>query len=292
MKMTIKPVVGAILTFSVMLAGGLLRADDSEYVAPRLPGTDVPDFNGIWQALNSANYNIELHMAAPAMALREGPRGPVPAREVLALGAAGSVPGGMGIIAGGGKIPYMPEALRKRDENKADWLNRDPEIKCYLPGVPRSTYMPFPFRITQGDRSFFITFEYASAVRDFFFEDPGPAPIDSWMGQSFARWEGDTLVVEVTGQVAETWFDRSGNHHSANMKVIERWTRTGPDHMNYEATIIDPETFTEPWTIAMPLYRRIEENARIFDFKCVEFVEELIYGQWRRNPLPDPQEEK
>lgn len=291
MKMAIRPVVLATLMYFVAFAGTDLVAETSDYIAPRLPGTDVPDFNGIWQALNSANYNIERHMAAPAMALRDGPHGPVPAFKVVALGAVGGVPGGMGVVAGGGKIPYTPEALKKRDENKANWLERDPEIKCYLPGVPRSTYMPFPFRITQGDDSLFITFEYASAVRDFFFEDPGPAPIDSWMGQSFAKWEGDTLVVEVTGQVPDTWFDRAGNHHSASMKVIERWTRTGPNHMNYQATIIDPETFTESWTISMPLYRRIEENARIFDFKCVEFVEELIYGEWRRNPLPNPTEE-
>ena len=138
----------------------------------------------------------------------------------------------------------------------------------------------------------FVTFEFANAVRDFFFDDPGVEPIDSWMGQSYAKWDGDTMVVEVIGQVGETWFDRAGNHHSPNMKVVERWTRTGPDHMNYEATICDETTFTEPWTISMPLYRRVESNARIFDFKCVEFVEELLYGQWRRNPLPHPPEDE
>ena len=274
-----------------MMCSVSLSADDEDWVAPRLPGTDVPDFNGIWQAISSAHWDIERHLARPGLQLREGPVVPVPHQRILALGAVGAVPAGMGIIKGGGKIPYTPEALAIRDENRADYLNRDPEIKCYLPGVPRSTYMPFPFQIVQGNDTMFLVFEFANADRDFFFEDPGPAPVDSWMGQSYAQWDGDTLEVEVTGQMADTWFDRAGNHHSASMKVVERWTRTGPDHMLYEATIHDEETFTEPWTISLPLYRRVEENARIMDFKCVEFVEELLYGKWRRNPLPRGWEE-
>ena len=262
------------------------------YVAPRLTGTDVPDFNGIWQAISSAHWNIERHLASAALQLREGPVVPIPHQRVLALGAVGAVPGGMGIIQHGAKIPYTPEALATRAANRADYLNRDPEIKCYLPGVPRATYMPFPLQIVQGHSSMFITYEFAGADRDLFFEDPGPAPVDSWMGQSYAQWEDDTLVVDVTGQVGDTWFDRAGNHHSATMRVVERWTRTGPDHMQYEATIYDDETFTEPWTIALPLYRRVEPDARIMDFKCVQFVEELMYGKWRRNPMPRGWEEE
>ena len=281
--------VRLIFFAAVVFAFGT-HADD-EWFAPRLPGSDVPDLNGIWQAISSAHWNIERHLASPALHLREGPVVPVPHQRILALGAVGAVPGGMGIIKGGGEIPYTPEALAIRDENRANYLDRDPEIKCFLPGVPRSTYMPFPFRIVQGHDSMFIAYEYASAVRDFFFEDPGPAPVDSWMGQSYAQWEGDTLVVEVTAQMPDTWFDRAGNHHSAKMRVVERWTRIGPDHIQYEATIHDEETFTEPWTISLPLYRRIEPNLRIMDFKCVEFVEELMYGEWRRNPLPRGWEE-
>ena len=117
-------------------------------------------------------------------------------------------------------------------------------------------------------------------------EDPGEAPVDSWMGWSAGRWEGDTLVVEVTGQYDSTWFDRAGNHHSDQMKVTERYTPMSPYHLHYEATIEDPLTFTEPWTISMPLYRRMEDNAQLMEFRCVEFVEELMYGEWRRNPLP------
>jgi hypothetical protein len=146
--------------------------------------------------------------------------------------------------------------------------------------------MPYPFQIIQSATSILISYEYASAGRIVYLKDPGRAPNDSWMGQSVAHYEGDTLVVNVTDQYDSTWFDRAGNHHSDKIRVVERYTRTSPDHLSYEATIEDPETFTKPWTIAMPLYRRKEPNAQLLEFKCVEFVEELIYGQHRKNPLP------
>src|SRR5438552_11112037 len=149
-----------------------------------------PDFNGIWQALNEANYDIELHMARPAMALRSGPYGPVAAAQVLPLGAVGAVPPGLGVVEGG-DLPYKPEALNKKKENQQNWLTMDPEIKCYLPGVPRATYMPYPFQIIQSAKAFFIVYEYAGTVRDIYMKDPGPPPVDSWMGQSVGRWEGD-----------------------------------------------------------------------------------------------------
>ena len=122
-------------------------------------------------------------------------------------------------------------------------------------------------------------------MRDIYLEDPGPPPIDSWMGQSVGRWEGETFVIDVVGFNDQTWFDRAGNFHSDQLHVVERYTRLGPDHLWYEATIEDPEVFTRPWTIAMPLYRRVEPNAQLREGKCVEFVEELIYGQYRRKPL-------
>ena len=219
------------------------------------------------------------------MQLREGPHGPLPAVKTLYLGAVGAVPPGLGVVVGG-KIPYTPEALAKKQENKANWIDRDPEVKCFLPGIPRATYMPQPFQIFQSADSVFMAYQYAGAVREVYMEDPGEAPVDSWMGWSAGRWEGDTLVVEVTGQYDSTWFDRAGNHHSDKMKVTERYTPMSPYHLQYEATIEDPETFTEPWTISMPLYRRMEDNAQLMEFRCVEFVEELMYGEWRREPLP------
>jgi hypothetical protein len=253
------------------------------YRAPRADGGHA-DFNGIWQVLNEANYDLEAHHAKPAMAVRPGPYGPVPAAPVLALGAVGSVPPGLGVVEGG-EIPYKPDALARRKENQEKWLSSDPEIRCYLPGVPRATYMPYPFRIFQNATSIFITYEYAGAVRDILLKDPGPAQVDSWMGQSVGHWEGETLVVDVTGMNDQTWFDRAGNYHSEALHVVERYTRTSPAVISYEATIEDPKVFTRPWKISMPLYRRQEKNAQILDFKCVEFVEELLYGEWRKKPL-------
>ena len=250
---------------------------------PRRLSDGRPDLNGVWQALNEANYDLEAHTARPAMAVREGPHGPLPTAEVLRLGAVGAVPGGVGVVDGGG-IPYRPEALQTKIENQRNWLDRDPEIKCYLPGVPRATYMPHPFQILQSQSAFFIAYEYAGAVRNVYLEDPGPALVTSWMGHSVGHWEGDTFVVEVTGLNDQTWFDRAGNFHSENVRVIERYTRTSPDVIEYSATIEDDSVFTRPWTITMPLYRRVDRDALI-EFKCVEFVEELIYGQWRKTPL-------
>ncbi len=259
-------------------------AQANTYKAPRL-ADGRPNLNGIWQALGTANYDIQAHVAKAAMAMRPGPVVPVPAKEVMYLGAVGSVPGGMGIVDGD-EIPYKPEALAKKKENQEKWLERDPEIKCYLPGVPRATYMPYPFQIFQSQSQFFIAYEYAGAVRNIFMKDPGPAPVDSWMGQSVGRWEGETFVVVATGFNDQSWFDRAGNFHSDKLKVTERYTATSPNHLLYEATIEDPETFTRPWKISLPLYRRMEPNAQLMDFKCVEFVEELMYGEWRKTPLP------
>jgi hypothetical protein len=275
-----------LLTTSVFVATmavGVVPLAGQTYRAPRT-SDGKPDLNGIWQALNEANYDLEGHMARPAMALRPGPRGPVPAAAVLALGAVGAVPPSLGVVEGG-EIPYKPEALATRKQNQEDWLNRDPEIKCYLPGVPRATYMPYPFQIVQSASAMSFVYEYAGAVRNIYLKDPGPALADSWMGQSVGHWEGETLVVNVTDMIDKTWFDRAGNFHSDKLHVVERYTRTSPDVIAYEATIEDPDVFTRPWKISMPLYRRQEKNAQILDFKCVEFVEELLYGPYRKHPL-------
>jgi hypothetical protein len=271
---------GAYLATTALPVAGQAPAG---YRAPRL-SDGKPDLNGIWQALNEANFDLEAHMARAAMALRPGPYGPVPAAPVLALGAVGSVPPGLGVVDGG-EIPYLPDAAKKKKDNQEHWLERDPEIKCYLPGVPRATYMPQPFQLLQSNKAIFIAYQYAGATRDILLKDPGPAPIDSWMGQSVARWEGDTLVVDVTGMNDQSWFDRAGDFHSDALHVVERYTRTAPDVLSYEATIEDKNVFSRPWKISMPLHRRLEKNAQLMDFKCVEFVEEMMYGQWRKKPL-------
>ncbi len=229
-----------------------------------------PNLNGIWAASNTANWNLETHAAK---------HGPVPA-----LGAAFSVPAGLGVVEGG-PIPYKPEALAQRDANAANWMTNDPEIKCYLPGVPRATYLPYPFQIVQATEpnDILITYEFASASRIVHMRTQEEFPVESWMGWSNGKWEGDTLVVDVTGFVDQTWFDRAGNYHSDALHVVERYTPRGPDVIHYEATIEDTKVFTRPWKISMPLYRRLEPNAQLMEYKCVEFAEELMYG-----PLSKP----
>jgi hypothetical protein len=256
--------------------------------AKRGPDGVHPDLNGVWQVLNPANYNIEAHPASAALQMREGPYVPVPAASVVALGAIGAVPAGIGIVQGDGKIPYTAEALATRDENRARAVELDPEVFCYLPGVPRANYMDKPFQIFHSDKAVFFAYEYAGAVRNVFLQDPEDPPLDSWMGTSYGRWDGDTFVVEVRGLLPDTWLDRSGNHHGYGTRVIERWTPISDYHMRYEAEIINEDTFTKPLKISFVLYKKIEEDAQLQQFKCVEFVEELMYGHLRKNPLPGP----
>lgn len=282
-------IVTALAVIGLVAAGPVQaqtkpKSAAASYKAPRGPDGKHPDLNGVWQAMNSAGWDIEPHAARAALQLRPGPFVPVPAKAVVALGAVGAVPAGLGIVEGG-EIPYTADAKKMRDENRADYLNRDPEVKCYLPGVPRANYMHLPFQIFQSEKSMIIAYEYAGAVRNVLFNDPGPPPVDSWMGQSVAKWDGDTLVVTVNGMNDRTWFDRAGNHHSDQMTVVERWTPTGPGLVRYEATITDPNTFTKPWKISLNLYKRVGEDARLNQFKCVEFVEELMYGDLRKEPL-------
>src|SRR5437867_13202422 len=270
--------VGAVIATAALRLGVTPTAGGAEiYKAPRT-ADGKPDLNGVWQAFSTANYDIQAHSARAAMALRPAPprTGPpglgratptdLPAAPVRALGAVGGVPAGKGVVEGN-EIPYQPWAAAKKKENSDNWLTSDPEIKCYLPGVPRATYMPYPFQIIQSAKAFFIVYEYAGAVRDIYMKDPGPPPVDSWMGQSVGHWERDTLVVDVRGFNDQTWFDRAGNFHSDGLHVVERYTRTSLDVMQYEATIEDPKIFTRPWKMSMPLYRRQEKNAQLINFK-------------------------
>jgi hypothetical protein len=193
-----------------------------------------------------------------------------------------AIPAGQTVIVGGGTIPYTPAGLKKREENMKGWPKSDPEAKCYMAGIPRSTYMPYPFQIVQGQKDILFVYEYASSNRIVHMDKPSEPPVDSWMGWSNGKWDGNTLVIEVTGNNDQTWFDRAGNHHSDALKVTERYTLMGENHINYEATIEDPKTFTKPWQIRMPLYRRMEANAQLLEYKCVEFSEELLYGDLKK----------
>ena len=268
-----KTPVRTLMADAAAVAAGLILAvtpiaGQAPYRAPRA-ADGKPDLNGIWQAVNEANWDLQGHAAQAGL--------------VVALGAAGAVPPGIGVVEGG-EIPYLPALAAKKQENFAKRLTLDPEIKCYLPGVPRATYMPYPFQIVQSQNVILITYEYAGAVRIINMGKPQEAPVDSWMGWSNGRWEGDSLVIDVTGFNDQTWFDRAGNFHSDALHVVERYTPRGADTLTYEATIEDPKVFSRPWKISMPLYRRVEKNAQLIEFKCVEFVEELLYGPLRKQP--------
>ena len=254
---------------AIALAWFTLKPADGQtaaYMAPRT-ADGKPNLNGIWQTVNSASWDLQDHVARPG--------------AVAALGAFGAVPGGLGVVEGN-EIPYQPWATAKKQENLKNALTLDPALKCFLPGVPRATYLPLPLQITQTPQTILISYEFASAARVIPLNKSTPAPVDTWMGWSNGRWEGETLVVDVTGFNDQTWFDRAGNFHSEALHVVERYTPISPDALRYEATIEDPKVFTRPWKISMPLYRRLETNAMLMDFKCVEFAEELLYGHLRK----------
>jgi hypothetical protein len=281
-----------ILTASLAVVLSLATAPSSgQAQASRLPRSSdgYPLLSGIWQTMSSAHWDLEDHAA------RQGP--------LVALGAAYSVPEGVGVVEGG-TIPYRPEALARKKENYAkslklleglakqgnvgprfaeeDYKVIDPEIPCYLPGVPRATYMPYPFQIVQSTATVLLSYEYNNASRIVYMNSTEEAPVDSWMGWSRGRWDGETLVIDVTALREETWFDRAGNFHSDELHVIERYTPKGADHLAYEATIEDPKIFTRPWKISLPLYRRVETHAQLGEYLCVEFAEELMYGQYTK----------
>jgi hypothetical protein len=257
----------AVIAWMLLLAIPAM-SQSPVYKGPRT-ADGKPNLNGIWQAVNTANWDLQPHSAAAGMLWQSG--------------AAGSEPAGMGVVEGG-EIPYLPAATAKKKANFANRLALDPETKCYLPGVPRATYMPFPFQIIQSAKVIMINYEYDGAARLIYVDGKKEAPVDSWMGYSNGHWEGETLVVDVTGLNEDSWFDRAGDFHSNKLHVVERYTPRSPETMMYEATIEDPLTFSRPWKISMPLYRHVEKDAKLLEFKCVPFSEELLYGKFRKKP--------
>jgi hypothetical protein len=253
------------LASAPMMAQGA-RAQGGPGAIPRTSDSK-PDFSGIWQSMTSANWDIQAHASK---------RG-----HVVALGAAFSIPGGPGIVEGN-EIPYLPAALATKKANADNWLARDPEIKCYMPGIPRMIYMPYPLQIVQGKDHILMSSEFAAASRTIRFGTKDKSPAPAWLGWSVARWEGDTLVVDVTDQIEDTWFDRAGNFHSDALHIVERYSLADRNTIQYEATIEDPKVFSRPWKISLPLYRHQEKNAQLMEYKCVEFVEELMYGHLRK----------
>ena len=252
--------MGAILTATLMLlpasAQDLKRADTI---------AGHPNFNGIWQAMNTAYWNVEAHSAEAI-------------DTFWGLGAIAAIPAGRSAIKGGGTIPYKPAALEQRKKNRAEWPGSDPEAKCFMLGVPRATYHNMPFQIFQGGGDLLMVYPFAAAERIIYMTDKTEPPIDTWMGKSIGDWEGNVLVVTTTGQNDKTWLDRAGNFHTNQLKVTERFTLADPGHIQYEATLEDPKTFSRPWTIEMPLYRLIDKNAQLLEHKCVPFAEKLLYS--------------
>jgi hypothetical protein len=251
--------------------------------AARIDGK--PNLNGIWQVTNTANWDLLAHPVRPAVA-QAGvyPNHPVLAAPVLALGATGLVPASVGVVEGN-EIPYKPEAAATRRENGEHWLDRDPEVRCYMPGIPRAMYMPYPLQITQSTNKVQMVFAYANASRTIFLDEAPKPPADKWMGHSVGRWEGNTLVTHVTNFNDRTWFSRAGDFHSDALDVVERFTPVTADALRYEVTITDPNVFTRPWKMNMVLYRQLEDNPTLLEFKCIEFVEETFLGHLRKNQL-------
>jgi hypothetical protein len=274
--------VGAVVTMSMTQTTG-------QTSRPARTADGKPNFSGVWQANNEAHWDLQAHQARPAPVTQPGvypyEYARVPAAPFLALGAAAGVPGSLGVVLGDGQIPYKPEAAKIKKENEDHWIDRDPELKCYLPGLPRATYMPYPFQIVQSTNKIQMAYTFAGAARTIHLDKVEGPPDDTYMGHSVGRWEGDTLVVDVTSFNGRNWLDRAGNFHSAAMHLVERFTPIGPDALRYEATIQDPNVFTRSWQIAMPLYRRLEPNAQIIEYPCIEFAEEFLYGHVRKQQL-------
>lgn len=273
------PILAAVvLTAGVVITATQLIGQSRGEVARMRNGR--PNLNGIWQALNTADWDLEAQGGGPAPP------------EGVALGAVGAIPPGLGVVVGG-RIPYRPEARARREEHRQQWVTLDPEVRCYLPGIPRATYLPYPFQIFQNETQLVMTYQYSYARRVINMGEPEEAPIDTWMGWANGRWDGDALVIENTAFIEPpvlrpgeppigSWLDRTGNFHSAALRVVERFTPMDATHLQYEATLEDPATYTEPWTIRMPLYKRVEPDAMMLEFKCPEYVEELYWGQYRK----------
>jgi len=239
--------VAAFLWLATLAAGGQTPATSQAGGAPGRTPDGKPDLSGIWQVMNTAAWDIQDHVAGPG------------------------VPAGKGVVEGN-EIPYLPAAAQKKRENFEHRATADPENKCYLPGVPRITYLPFPFQITQTPKQITILYEHAHAVRNIFMDTPHPrGGLDWWLGDSRGRWEGDTLVVDVADFNDQTWFDRAGNFHSDALHVVERYTPAGPDHLTYEALIEDQKVFTRPWKMSMLLYRHKEKDFQLLEYECYSF---------------------
>ncbi len=222
------------------------------YRAPRA-GDGKADIQGIWQAWNTASFNLEAHNGATG--IRAG-------KSFIV-----DPPDGM--------IPYLPGGRQKQQENFENREKLDSMNHCYMTGVPRFTYIPYPFQIFQTAKQIEFISEYVHMVRNIYMvKQTHFGDLNFWNGDSRGHWEGDTLVVDVADFNDQTWFDASGNHHGNGLKVLERYTRTGPDVLQYQATMTDPETFSKPWTIRMDLHRDTDRYPTLLEYECHSYLED------------------
>ena len=284
--------IGTAVVIAILWSGPrsvVVGQTPTTYKAPRTADGE-PNLNGFWQAITTANWDLEEHEAQPG-----------PYKQLI--GAWLAQPPGFSVVEGGA-IPYKPQALATRKKNfenrlKPDPLlhendsavdNSDPEAKCYQGGVPRATYMPFPFQILQAKNQILIAYQWAGkAARVVHLNKPRSALLDqnAWNGQSVGTWEGDTLVVDVRWFTAPVWLDRAGNFYSEKANIVERYTPISPNNLMYEATITDPDVFTRPWKLSMPLYRIIDPNMQLLEFQCIPFAEDFIYGALYKKPVKE-----
>jgi hypothetical protein len=221
---------------------------------PRL-ASGKPDFSGIWQTLSEADYDLEPHAGRS-----DAPPGP----GVVDLGM----------------LPYLPKATAQKSRNFAARQKEDPRLKCWMLGVPRSVYYPAPFQIFQRDRDLTLVHQLGHQVRTIHTNDtlhPTEKDQGFWLGDSRGRWEGDTLVVDVTDFNDETWLDRAGNYHSDQLHVVERWRFVDKDTISYDATVEDPKVFARPWTVSVLLNRRRDKNFQLIEDYCATLVYEKYY---------------
>jgi hypothetical protein len=253
-----------VLSLFALFAAGSVAAQDLPRTA-----SGRPDLQGIWQVVERAGYDLEHHVA----------------RHDMKAGLS---------VVEGGTIPYQPWAATQRAENFADRATADPLASCYLPGVPRVMALDYPFQIFQTDDHVAITFEWQQVYRLIYVSDePSPyAGVESWMGHSRGRWDGDVFVVDVTDQNDRTWLDAAGNFHSAAMQVTERFRLEDSDTLAYEATIDDPDVFTRPWTLRLTMKRQAHVD-RLLEYQCQAEKEEANGAferderTWYPAPVPD-----
>jgi hypothetical protein len=243
----------SLVTIAVIALTSPLFADPQPSPVPQAPvprmADGKPNLQGIWQASSTAAADLQDHAA----------------RNNMLAGRS---------VVDGGEIPYQQWAAAKKAENFQNRLKADPLAKCYMPGVPRIMYLDFPFQIFQTPQAIAMTFEWSLDYRLIHTDGtPHPKDMDAWMGDSRGRWEGDTLVVDVANHNDKTWFDMAGNFHSDALHVVERYRMTGPNTIDYEATIEDSKVFTKPWTIRLPVIRRPDRD-RLFEYVCQAEAEE------------------